>query len=407
MKLLIILKSGVPYELKSGGQQAVYHMINYIRHRIDISLLFPYQGDDNQKRVNELQSNWANVDFFIFKEKHFNKDNIFKKIIIKIFKKIFNNNILDNQLFNFDIPNAEYLEYINYVIIKKKIDIVQTEFFTTINLIYSLPKYVKKVFVNHEIRFERIKQVLENSKEVTSIDIYKYNKTKSDEISAMQKYDAIITLSNIDREKIIKEGISSDKIFSSPIGIPNTEIDFTFIHKPNTLSFLGGSGHPPNVNGITWFLENIWGKILEQESDFRLNVIGKWSPICKNKFSKYRNVNFLGIVENLSEVLPRTIMIIPILIGSGVRIKAMEGINAGCSIVSTSVGIEGLNFKSGRDCFIEDEPDLFAKRILELNNNWSLQETFVKNAQEWYNNQYSIEKLGSERISIYEKIMER
>jgi len=413
MKLLIILKTAVPYELKSGGQQAVYHMIDYLRHKMDISLLFPYQGEAKQTKVEDLQSNWANVNFYIFKSS-LNGNYLFKRIIIRIYNKITaimhtkiykDYNILDNELSGFDIPQGEYLDFINNVIEKNEIEIVQTEFFTSLNLVYSLPEHVKKVFINHEIRFVRLKQVLENSKEVTRRDVYKYNKIKSDELSAMQKYDAIVLLSDIDRKKVIEEGLLSEKVFSSPVGIPNTKVDFRYTHKSNVLSFLGGTRHPPNVNGITWFLENVWEKILEQEPEFELNVIGEWFLEYKNKLIKYRNVNFLGAVENLSEVLSGTIMIIPILIGSGVRMKAMEGINEGCPIVSTHVGIEGLNFTSGRDCFIEDDPDLFAKRILELNNNQELKETFVTNSREWYNNQYSIEKLGDKRFSIYEKIM--
>jgi glycosyltransferase involved in cell wall biosynthesis len=86
------------------------------------------------------------------------------------------------------------------------------------------------------------------------------------------------------------------------------------------------------------------------------------------------------------------------------RMKILEAVRNGCSFVSTSIGIEGLDFKDGQDCFIEDNPSLFAEKINILNENTKLQKKFYYNSKRVYEEKFSEEVLGNMRLSVYKEL---
>ena len=96
----------------------------------------------------------------------------------------------------------------------------------------------------------------------------------------------------------------------------------------SSICFIGGSGHNPNLNGVTWFLDNVWSLILKENPNFTFKIIGKWDEKIKTEYQKkYRNLFFCGFVDNLAMVISECIMVIPILIGSGIRMKILESVN--------------------------------------------------------------------------------
>ena len=159
--------------------------------------------------------------------------------------------------------------------------------------------------------------------------------------------------------------------------------------------------HYPNVNGILWFLKKCWIELKRREPEFKLQIIGEWDDQQKRKIQRiYPGIIFHGYVPNLEKYIENTIMITPINIGSGIRMKILEAVSLGIPVVSTSIGAQGLPLKDGEDCFITDNPQIFVKDILKLNN-VKIQETIVKHAQAKISKQYSLNSLKETRLNIY------
>jgi len=409
MKLLIILKDVFPVHLNTGGKQAIFHIVDYLRNKMDISILFDVQSNVSDVDIRNLERKWDNVKFFRYTANKKMNFFFFQKQLMRFLYKLFssNNDIVKTRRLNkgIEIPDMEFLCYINQIIEQEQFDIVQTEFYQALDLVFALPKNIKRVFVQHEIRYVREELFLNNQqKKVNVRDTYLLKKLKCNEIAAMNQYDLVITLTEVDKNKLKEAGVSC-KVEDSPPCIPCYKSPKNIKITTNQLVFLGGSVHPPNVEGLKWFLKEVWGFILQQNRKMELNIIGSWSKNYIEQFtSKYVNVKFLGVVEDLEPVMSGRIMIIPILSGSGIRMKALEAINYGCPIVTTPVGIEGLNFTNKTDCFIADTAINFADRIITLTNSHLLQEKFIQNAKHWYMDEYSIEKLGNRRLSIYEDL---
>lgn len=401
MKVLIICPM-LPWPLKAGGDQAVFHMINFLQNRVDIHFLCPFP-----KSVvpEEFKKKWQNVSFHLYQE---NKNFNFMKSRMAI--NVQNQFVMDGKGYfwlqsasNFFTP--AYLDFVNEVISQAKPDIIQTEFYNYQDLVYALPNDIKKVFIQHEIRFMVNAQRLGKMENKPAFKRFMFEKLKGEEIVAMNKYDAVFTLTEDDKEKLHENGVIAP-IYSSPAGIkkPSRRNACTFRNK---LIFVGGEGHTPNAEGLNWFLGNVWEKILEHHPQVCLNIVGVWNKqLTKMLVSQYKNISFRGFVPNLQEEYDGAIAVIPILRGSGMRMKIIDAVNYGAPFVSTSIGAEGLEYKDNVDCFIADDPDVFAQKVVELIEDESCRKRFYDNSALTCDKFYSIETLALKRLELYRKVLE-
>ena len=167
------------------------------------------------------------------------------------------------------------------------------------------------------------------------------------------------------------------------------------------LSFVGPSMHNPNLNGILWFLKNCWTALKQRDPNFKLQIIGEWDKPLKKEIQRiYPEIIFRGYVSNLEEHIENTIMIVPINIGSGIRMKILEAVSTGIPVVSTTIGAQGLPLIDGEDCFITDEPQIFVEDILKLSD-IKIQEEVAKHAQQKISKHYSLSSLKETRRNIY------
>ena len=137
------------------------------------------------------------------------------------------------------------------------------------------------------------------------------------------------------------------------------------------------------------------------DTSYRMQVIGKWSEKTIAEAVGERNdVEFLGYVDDLAAVLKDTIMVVPINIGSGIRMKILEAAALGVPFVTTSVGVEGIPARNGEDCFIADTPEAFADAVVKLRDE-KLRKQFAENANRMVSERYTLEALKANRLEIY------
>ena len=135
----------------------------------------------------------------------------------------------------------------------------------------------------------------------------------------------------------------------------------------NDLLFVGGFLHPPNVDAVLWFLEEIWPLIIAAFPAIQFNIVGSDPP---EEFMKmaYKNVNMLGFLSNeaLEQVyLHSRIVVAPLRYGAGVKGKIVEAMYYGLPVVTTTVGAEGLT-DAGNTLEIRDDAEHFAEAIIGM-----------------------------------------
>ncbi len=93
-------------------------------------------------------------------------------------------------------------------------------------------------------------------------------------------------------------------------------------------------------------------------------------------------------------------MVVPINVGSGIRMKILEAISQGIPVVSTVIGAQGLPLEDQIDCFITDDVQTFVLDILKLKD-VDIQQRLVKNAQRKIINNYSFANMKTSRLKLY------
>lgn len=412
----------LPYPLNHGGAQGMFHFINSLRKEYQISLLFKLPHDLIES-YEELSEKWTDVTFFPY-EIHFNKTSLtFRDKIIDIMysasigirnliaKK---NNSLQTEIYsdfikkNSTLFNSFLFEqdrnFINYVadIAKRDFDIIQIEFYEYLPLIHVLPNNVDTIFVHHELRYIKNKIEMDLFSATDAYENYLFQLCKEYELNTLKLYDKVVTVSEIDKLKIQKE-LPELNVFDSPLMIEQENSIENYTYKfNNKITFVASTAHFPNVDGIKWFILYIWPCVIDKCPSLELHLIGKgWSIEVLGLDEEPSNVFFDGYVENLGDVLPNSISIIPIRIGSGMRMKILDAVNFKIPFITTNIGVEGLDFKSNEDCIIVDNPIEFAESLVKLTEDESLQNKFIESASETKKCLYNKDFLLDKRRDVY------
>lgn len=134
---------------------------------------------------------------------------------------------------------------------------------------------------------------------------------------------------------------------------------------PPRLGFVGVFTHPPNLDGIRWFMKECWPLIKRVVPDVRLRLIGKGSdgPLKPQD----PDVDGLGFVPDTNEEIASwSAMIVPLRLGSGTRLKVGEAFSRKCPLVSTPFGALGYDIRNGQEAFLEQDALAFAGACLHV-----------------------------------------
>jgi glycosyltransferase involved in cell wall biosynthesis len=136
---------------------------------------------------------------------------------------------------------------------------------------------------------------------------------------------------------------------------------------PYTILFLGSFRHVPNQVALEWFSRHVLPIIVERCPQAKLLVAGS-DPLPRHAYhDPLGAIEMLRFVEDIQPLFAQAaVFVCPIRSGSGVRVKLLEAFAAGIPVVSTRVGAEGLAHDNGQFCSLSDEPEEFARQVLEI-----------------------------------------
>lgn len=430
MKRILFIIPYIPYPLNSGGNQAFFNMTDYIRHKMSVSiLLYPKTG--SQKRcVEELRQVWKNVEFFVFSEDNaldsFKVKRLFyyrwlgkiKSSIERKMKRqllfsesgsvdwVRKKSTLYNSVFcHFD---SGYVRYVGQVA-RQGFDIIQVEFYELISLGYVLPADARTVFLHHELRYIHNENEMSLFKEVTDEDRMSFEIAKEFERNALRRFKYVIALTELDC-KILEEFIGHKEcIYASPAVVQQEKRSKTdFVPATtNRLTFFGSGNHCPNLDAVAWFCNEIVPHLRSSGVSFTFQVSGMWNKeLLKELCASCPEMELVGYVGDLQQFLSGSIVLVPIRIGSGMRMKILDTVFSKAPFVTTTKGVEGLDFRDGEECLIADTAKDFAEAIVRLANDRNMQEKIVSQAKYRLRQLYNPQEMLDKRLAIYNQILE-
>jgi len=227
---------------------------------------------------------------------------------------------------------------------------------------------------------------------------------KKYEMNRLKLYDAIVPISNKDAEKLSRVRIPlfvSDGV----IDLDDKGVDISSIEFPS-LFYIGALDWFPNQQGLEWFFENVWDEIILKKPDLKFYLAGRnpdaWDFI---KRKKLKNVITFGEVDDAYEFMKsKSIMIVPLFAGSGIRVKIIEAMALGKVVISTSIGAEGIECEDGENILIANTKEEFVERILRCVDNFELCKNIGEKASKFARKRYNVGEKAEELIEFYEAI---
>ncbi|MGQ7870529.1 glycosyltransferase family 4 protein [Sunxiuqinia sp. sy24] len=227
---------------------------------------------------------------------------------------------------------------------------------------------------------------------------------KQFELSQLNKYDLLVPIT--DRDGEILDQLGNKK----PRHTAQTGIDLaTLVPKAGQLEYpslfhLGALDWAPNQEGLLWFLENVWSKLHKQYPNLKFYVAGRNAPEWLQAKLHYKNVIFLGEIEDAYTFMnSKAIMVVPLLSGSGMRVKIIEGLALGKAIVSTTIGAEGIAVQKGKHILLVDDADEFIQTISQLIGNRDLYDQLCKNAIDFIHEKFDNLAIAESLIDFYKQ----
>jgi len=197
-----------------------------------------------------------------------------------------------------------------------------------------------------------------------------YYKTKGYERSIPATSDLTLTITREDRERL--RGGSNDaaaRIDVLPAGVDPSEFDL-LDHDPTStvVTFFGSMDYHPNEDAVRWFAREVLPAIREQRPDVTFEVVGKDPSRAVRNLGDRDGVTVTGFVEDLDEHVAKAgIVVLPIRVGTGIRMKALHAMAMGKPLVATPLSVQGIDVRDGQHVSLaEEEPAVFASAVLEL-----------------------------------------
>jgi glycosyltransferase involved in cell wall biosynthesis len=184
------------------------------------------------------------------------------------------------------------------------------------------------------------------------------------EISRLQAYDHLAAITRRDLERFRELGYEGSATVT-PIGVDSQayQPDYSSFQKPLSLSFIGSLDWMPNLEGLQWFLDEVWPLVQAEHTGLTLHIAGRNTPKWLLKM-KRPGIIVEGEVPSASAFINQhSLMVVPLLSGSGMRAKILEGMALGKAVLSTQMGMEGIGIEPGTHALIANSPKEFARQI--------------------------------------------
>lgn len=235
-----------------------------------------------------------------------------------------------------------------------------------------------------------------------------YKKFEKYEPSLAKKFDLCIMISPKD-EEILNALEPRAKTITIPVGVEKYQTELVKKdYEPYSIFHVGPLDWLPNLDGLKWYLNEIFPELLSKMPRLKLYIYGKDSDKLKIDKSISGNVLVKGYVKNLwAETLDKKLLIIPLRIGGGIRIKIIEMLAMGQNIISTSVGKEGIDITDGENILVADTAGEFIQKTIAYFNNQYDSAKMSFSGKELIKQKYTWEKIAEDFENTYIDLINR
>lgn len=248
-------------------------------------------------------------------------------------------------------------------------DVVQVEFANMAQYRFRSPRKQPVLILDeHNIEYDLQKRTAGSADGALRLvyNSLNWRKLGFEERGAWKRFDGVVLTSDRDRDvlrqsntsvptKVIPNGVDVDQFRPSEQA---TDTDH--------LLFFGANNYFPNHDALLYFIDEVLPKIVEKRPNAKLSIVGPGvQPAVQAKASKH--VEIVGFVDDLMPHLERaSVIVVPLRIGGGTRLKIVEAMAKSKAIVSTRIGAEGIDVTHGKDVLLADDAQGLANEVVRV-----------------------------------------
>ncbi len=385
MLKILFISPYFPYYNKGGGGAVSFQRIKSLSKFAQIDLIFLANGEEFLKYKDEIKDFVKEFDYV--KQKKFE---IVKNVILYFSKKSL------RESFAF---SKNFLKILKEKISLNKYDFVWFNHERTYQYSLYIPS-CKKIVDLHDVTSERHKKAFLKEKNpfLKLIHLYEFFRIKNVERKILKSAHGIIVTSKEEKRKLKNNKKVYELAFYPEIKIKKVE------NNEKNILFIGDMDYFPNKDALFYFMKKIFPHIKEKIKDVKLFIVGPSINKSIEKLSNGKDIFVKGFVPKIEEVYSKTnVLVVPLRIGTGIRVKIIEAMANGVPIVSTKIGCEGIKgIKDGVNIIVRDNPLEFAEAVERLLVDKKLAELISKGGYDLVKKYYSMENL----TEIIKKICE-
>ena len=276
-------------------------------------------------------------------------------------------------------------------------------------------KKPKVIFDAHNAVWSIVERMQENArwflKPILKIEA---DRVKRYEGELMKSVDHILAVTDVDRVGL-EEALKFSKVTPGdrvaqvtvvPIAVDTARLQ-PIRRQPGSRNIvtLGTLHYPPNADGIRWFFNEVFPLIRQRVPDVTLTIIGNHPPQdFLDLAARDPMIKVTGYVPELAPFLEESaLMVVPVRAGGGMRVRILEAFAYAMPVVTTTVGLEGIQAEPEHEVLLADTPKEFADRVSSLLENMGMQATLSINGRHLAETKYDWQVVLSAMKPVYEQ----
>lgn len=392
----------MPYPLNDGGSIAIYNTsIGLLEYGVEVNMIAVNASIDRMD-INKIPAAFR-------KRTKLNSVEVNTAIKpIKAFLNLFSSKSYFVQRFY----SVEFSHKLVELLRRQTFDIIQLEHLYMCIYLDVIRKYTEaKVVLRTQNVEHRIWEGLLNNmtnpfkKFVIHIAA---KRLKKFEVSIISKLDGVIAITPKDAD-FFKQNTKTIPVIDIPVSFNNELLiayDFEKqYHNFPVVYHLGSMDWLPNAEGVNWFIKSVMPGLTKLLPDLKIHLAGKKMPLNLIR-NLNKNLVVDGTVDNAVKYQEdKAIMIVPLLSGSGIRAKIVEGMSLGKTIISTSVGAQGMALTHEENILIANTPEEFYNQITRCIMSEQMCRRIGNNARQFAQKHFHYKSCAKKMIGFYKQLI--
>ena len=394
MKVLVV-SSFLPYPLFSGGHVRLYNLLKELSKNHEITLVCEKRKNQTQEDVAAVKKICKDV-FTVDRKKQWSPEVIFQTAISP----------LPFLLKGHELP--EMKEIIEKLLSTKEFDLIHIE---TFYVFQNVPQTsVPTVLIEHNIEYKVYERFVKAApfvvRPLLQIDV---EKIKYWEEFYWKKAAKVVGVSAVEAKQMRDDAV----VVANGVNL----LDFPFKNSQNktnekTILFMGDFKWIQNRNTCHWIVNDIWplvqAKVKDPQWIVKLWIVGKNIPENFKKLGS-KTILFDESAPNKTSDIYRKadVLLAPIRVGGGTSYKILEAMASGVPVVTTRLGVEGLEATKNKHAFVAETSLDLARDVIAVLSDKKLSTKITKNARDFIEENYSWEKIAKVLEGVYKNAVKK